>query len=74
MSDLAATNCGSCGCDDGGCNIIFLILILLVCGCGNSGTDLLGGDNSCSCIIWILLILCACGGNGNNLFGNGCGC
>ncbi len=53
MSDLAATNCG-CGCnDDGGCNSIIWLIILLACcggygntfsdnGCGNNG-------NGCGC-------------------------
>lgn len=67
MSDLAATNCG-CGCnDDGGCNsIIWLIILLSCCGCGNGvlgGNDC--GNNSC---IWIiLLLLFCCNGNGNGL-------
>ena len=56
MSDLAATNCG-CGNDGCGCNNN--------CGCGN-GTSLFG-DNSCSCILWIICLMCLCGNNG-------CGC
>ena len=28
MSDLAATNCGGCGCNEGGCNSILWIIIL----------------------------------------------
>ena len=70
MSDLAATNCGTgCGCNDGGCNsIIWIIILLCLCG-GNNG--LLGGgcNNGCgcgndSCLIIILLLFC-CGGMGN---------
>ena len=37
MSDLAATNCGGCGCNEGGCNSILWIIILLSCCCGNNG-------------------------------------
>lgn len=29
MSDLGATNCGGCGCNEGGCNSILWIIILL---------------------------------------------
>ena len=53
MSDLAATNCG-CGNDGCGCNNN--------CGCGN-GISLFG-DNSCSCILWIICLMCLCGNNG----------
>ena len=71
MSDLAATNCG-CGCnDEGGCNsIIWLIILLSCCGCGNNG---LFGGNGCdgnnSCLLIILLLFCC---NGNGFCGNGC--
>lgn len=68
MSDLAATNCG-CGCnDDGGCNsIIWLIILLSLCGgCGTSSLSNNGGCDSC---VWIILLLFFCGNNGN-----GCGC
>lgn len=82
MSDITATNCG-CGCDDrcndrGGlfnfgnngdcCSIIWIIILLSICGCGNNG--LFGGGRSGSCdnsCIWIILLLFFCGGMG-------CGC
>ncbi|MGN0291341.1 MAG: chorion class high-cysteine HCB protein 13 [Lachnospiraceae bacterium] len=64
MSDLAATNCG-CGCDnERGCNsIIWLIILLSCCGCGNNG--LFGGNdcNNNSCIWIIILLLFCCNGN-----------
>lgn len=84
MSDLAATNCGcgceaaNSGCDNNGCNWIWIILLLSCCGgCGNGfggcGNGF-GGDNCC----WIILLLLFCGGGcGNSGFfgnGNGCGC
>lgn len=71
MSDLAATNCG-CSCNEGGCNSILWIIILLSC-CGN-GTSLLGGSgcgsgmNGCCDNLWIILLLLCCCGNGG-----GCG-
>lgn len=85
MSDITATNCG-CDCDnrcdcegrscgffrrnDDCCSLIWLIILLSFCGCGNgffrSGNDC--DNNSC---IWIILILFFCGGFGN---GFGCGC
>lgn len=73
MSDLAATNCG-CGCnDEGGCgSIIWLIILLSCCGCGNGsffGGNCDGGNNNC---LWIILLLFCCGGNGFG--GNGCFC
>lgn len=86
MSDLAATSCGCNSCDGGnsGCScIIWIILILCLCG-GNNGCGLSNtfGNSGCNdgsnCIIWIILILLLCGGCGNsnfgNTFGNGCGC
>ena len=86
MSDLTATNCGcgnSCGCANnsnngfGGCNFIWIILLLSCCGgCGGNGNGILGGNcgcndgcgnnNSCDWLIWILLISCFCGGNNNS--------
>lgn len=78
MSDLTAT---ACGCNtsvnsNNGCNsIIWIIILLSLCGgCGN-GTSLFGNNGSdcgCESIIWILLLLSFCG-NGNSL-GCGCGC
>ena len=60
MSDLTATNCcnNSCGCDGGGNNCLFLILILLYCGggcgnlngCGNGISSGFGGDGGC---LWL---------------------
>ena len=82
MSDLAATNCGGCGCErSGGSNCIFLLLILFCCGGFGSSREGCGdgcGNNSCcDLLIWILLLSCFCGGNGFGSFGsfsNGCGC
>ncbi len=57
MSDLAATNCG-CGCEnEGGCNsIIWLIILLCCCGCGNNGIG--GGcDNGNNSCLWLILLL-----------------
>ena len=55
MSDLAATNCGGCGCNEGGCNSILWIIILLSCCCGNNGgfcgNNGCGGGNDC---LWIM--------------------
>ncbi len=64
MSDLVATNCG-CGGNDNGCSsIIWIILLLSLCGGNGSpfSNDGCGSDNSC---IWIILLLLCCG--------NGCG-
>lgn len=75
MSDLAATNCGGVGCgcggDNGGCNIICIILILLCCGCGDNGGCRNNGGFGNDCFLIILLLLC-CGSNSNG--GLGCGC
>ncbi len=68
MSDLAATNCG-CGCnDEGGCNSIIWLIILLAL-CGGCGTNSLSNNGGCDSCCWIILLLFFCGGNGN-----GCGC
>ena len=81
MSDLAATNCGcdnGCGCGNNGCGLSLgnnsccsiLWIIILLCLCGNNGW---GCNNGCGCggdscwIIIVLLLLC-----GND--GCGCGC
>ncbi len=87
MSDLTATNCGSCSNTfGGGCgSIIWILLLLCFCGgnhnnCGLGG--ILGGgcDNDCGCgnhgsnssCDWIIwIILLSCICGGNN---NGCGC
>ena len=68
MSDLAATNCG---CNDGGnncCSIIWIIILLSLCGgCGNNGSGFnfgnngCGGNDGCGCL-WIILLLLFCGG------------
>lgn len=81
MSDITATNCG-CGCDDrcdnnrsglfnmngdnDCCSIIWIIILLSICGCGNNGIFGRSGNNDNSCI-WIILLLFFCGGMG-------CGC
>ncbi len=63
MSDLTATNCGSCSSNfGGGCNsIIWILLLLCFCGGNNSGcgNGILGG--SCGCDDG-----CGCGGNNNS--------
>lgn len=84
MSDLAATNCGcedrgGCGCNSGWglsggnnscCNILWIIILLCLCGnnnCGcSNGCGGCGNGDNCWIII-VLLLLC-----GNN--GCGCGC
>lgn len=72
MSDLAATNCGcecNSGCNSfgGGGNLIWLILILSLCGGnglgGGSCNSGCGGNGGCD-IIWIIILLSCCGGNG----------
>ncbi|MCC8081713.1 MAG: chorion class high-cysteine HCB protein 13 [Clostridiales bacterium] len=69
MSDLAATNCG-CGTENGGCNSIIWIILLLILFGNNNGSCFGGnGDSCCDSLIWICLLLCCCGNNGN-----GCGC
>lgn len=80
MSDLAAANCqtscdNSCGCNLCNGNSIIWILLLL-CLCGNGGSSFgRGGDcNSCDSLIWILILLSCCNGGGNSGFGCGCGC
>ena len=87
MGDLSSTNygcgCGrnertSCGCNNGCGNnsCLWIILILLFCGGGNTfgrggcGCND-GGDNSC---LWIILILLFCGGGNTFGMNNGCGC
>ncbi len=66
MSDLAATNCG---CNDGGCNSLIWLIILLALLSGNNGIGLSNGNGCCdnSCL-WLILLLCCCGGNGNGFF------
>ncbi len=76
MSDLAATNCG---CNDGGnscSSIIWIIILLSLCGgCGNNGSGFnfsnngCGGNDGCGCL-WIILLLLFCGGGcgGNGIF------
>lgn len=70
MSDLAATNCG-CSCNEGGCNSILWIILLLGCCCGNGSSIFSGNGCGCGCDnnLWLILILLFCCGNGN-----GCGC
>ncbi len=82
MSDLTATNCG-CGCENGnsgncgsifgggecGCSILWILLLLSVCGGNNGGSFL--SNNGCGCeggnsCLLIILLLLFCNG--------GCGC
>lgn len=75
MSDLTATNCG---CNNGtsnassnGCSsLIWIIILLSLCGgCGGNGLSLANNnDNGCETLIILLLLLSCCGGNNN-----GCG-
>lgn len=76
MSDLTATNCGCggnmgrSGCGFGNNGILWILILLLLC--GNNGNDdcgcgggLFGGfgnGGSCECILCILLLLGCCGG------------
>lgn len=77
MSDLAATNCGcaeercGCGCDNG-CGNSCGNSCQNNCGCG-FGLGNFGGNNSCSCILWIIILFSLCGNNGcgNNGMGFG---
>ncbi len=74
MGDLNHCGCGGTG-NDSGCNsIIWIILLLCLCGgcgsnndscggCGNGNGLLSSGGNGCECIIIILLLLSCCGGN-----------
>ena len=50
MSDLAATNCGGCTqtTTSGGCNCMWIILILLFCG-GWNNNDGCGNDATARC-------------------------
>ncbi|KAB1439415.1 chorion class high-cysteine HCB protein 13 [Candidatus Galacturonibacter soehngenii] len=69
MSDLAATGCG-CS-NNNGCNSIIWI-ILLLCLCGGNGFGGGGCNDGCgdnSCFLIIILLFC-CGGLGNNGCGN----
>lgn len=77
-----------CGCGNGRmtnsndcCSIIWIILLLSICGgngCGGGffGGNGCGGNDDCgsnSCI-WLILLLLFCGnGNGIGFCGNGCG-
>ena len=81
MSDLAATNCGGCNCNEGGgCGSILWIILLLCC-CGGNGSFIGNGNNcggGCGCgfggnseCLWLILLLFCCGGNNG---GCGCGC
>lgn len=78
MGDLGHCGCGGTSRDNGGCNsIIWIIILLFLCGgcsgssdCGSQsgfGLSSFGGDG-CGCIIIILLLLCSCGG-GTSLCG-----
>lgn len=52
--------------------IIWIIVLLLLCGCGNNGIgNIFGGcGNDCTWLIIIVLILCC--GNGMNICDNKC--
>lgn len=61
MSELQATNCGCDNSCNSGSNCCWIIILLLLFGCGNSCGIGFGGDNSC----WIIIILLFfCGGWG----------
>lgn len=85
MSELTASHCGCGGgsiTNDSGCgSILWIIILLSLCGgggfgggCGNScgggcgGGGLLGGGDGCESIIFLILIMSCCGGcgGGNN--------
>jgi hypothetical protein len=53
-----------CGFGCGNESIIWIILLLCLCG-GNNGNNFIGGCNDNNWI-WILILLCCCG-NGNQL-------
>lgn len=88
MSDLTATNCGSCSNTfGGGCSgIIWILLLLCFCGGNNNGGCGLGGilggnsgcDNDCGCnhgsngCEWLIWIILLSCICGGN--NNGCGC
>lgn len=69
MSDISASHCG---CDrpqeNNGCGgILWLIILLCICGNGSSGSNgcgmnFCGGEGGCESIIWILILLSCCGG------------
>lgn len=70
MSDISASHCG---CDrpqeNNGCGgILWLIILLCICGNGSSGSNGCGmnfcggGEGGCESIIWILILLSCCGG------------
>lgn len=55
MSDLAATNCGGCTqtTTSGGCNCMWIILILLFCGGWNNNDGCgCGGGNAETVLMW----------------------
>ncbi len=65
--------------DNCACSLVWILLLLSLCGGNNNGFGFdsgCGNNNSC---IWIILLLLCCGGNfgncGNSSNGNcGCGC
>lgn len=74
MSDLSATQCGCNNTREGNngcCSLIWLIILLSICGnnndgcgCGGSGFGLFNNnDGGCGCnsIIWLLVLLSCCG-------------
>lgn len=61
MGGFGSNNC---------CSILWIIILLCMCGNGNRGCSNWGGGDNCCWIIIVLLLLC-CGNNGNDC---GCGC
>ncbi|MCH5255565.1 MAG: chorion class high-cysteine HCB protein 13 [Lachnospiraceae bacterium] len=72
MSDLSATQCGCNNSREGSngcCSLIWLIILLSICGNNNdgcgSGIGLFNNDSGCGCssLIWLLILFSCCGGN-----------
>ncbi|MCM1040277.1 MAG: chorion class high-cysteine HCB protein 13 [Roseburia sp.] len=71
MSDLSATQCGCNNTREGNngcCSLIWLIILLSVCGnnndgcgCGNGISLFNNNGDGCGSWIWILILLSCCG-------------
>ncbi|MCI7225732.1 Uncharacterised protein [uncultured Clostridium sp.] len=78
MSDLTATNCGcDNGCNSGcsslfnnngncGCSIIWILLLLNICGGNGCGHSSCGCGENNNCLLILLLLLCCNGDCGLN--------